>query len=96
MEMSPLERAARALYVRESPPTDHYAWEDIEEAERDHYRANVRAVLQAIREPTSEMLSAGNITIPAQDDCTPCFEYDLGEYEAQKVWQAMIDRALSE
>jgi hypothetical protein len=86
MEMSALERAAEAI-------APHFCASDRHKGE--HYLA-VRTVLEAIREPSPEMLRAGNISIPAQDDCTPCFEYDLGEYEAQKVWQAMIDAALEE
>jgi hypothetical protein len=59
-------------------------------------RDAVRAVLQAIREPSPEMLRAGNITVPAQDESTPCYEYDLGEDDANRVWQAMIDAALTD
>jgi hypothetical protein len=86
MEMSALERAVEAL--RQTVEWD-------EGGGVENPLSTVRAVLQAIREPTPEMLRAGNISIPAQDDCTPCFEYDLGEYEAQKVWQAMIDALLT-
>jgi hypothetical protein len=82
--MTIVERAARAL------ADNHLLVSD------GHYQAAARAVLQAIREPTHEVLRAGNITVPAQDESTPCYEYDLGEDDANRVWQAMIDAALTE
>lgn len=94
--MTPLERAARALYRLHDAPSpelldrlkasgDEDALAE-EMAEEDHvwprYVADVRAVLEAIREPNDEMVAAGAAKV-------------CSEWEAGSVWEQMIDAALS-
>jgi len=89
--MTPLERAARALYERgqdyRSPMTtlgDPLPWEDLTTASRARYFAGAHVVLQAIREPSEAMIYAHS-------------EGGLG-FNDQVIsdWQAMIDAALEE
>lgn len=93
---SPLERAARALWIAsgkrgelwDAPPTA--LWRIEMDRERPIYLDQARAVLEAIREPSEHMSSVG------------CHEYQQAEIgvvdELTQVhtWQAMIDAALSE
>jgi len=76
--MSPLERAARALCRLDGHPENatmegRPLWQD--------YLPEVRAVIQAIRDPSHEMVQA----VPS-DTNAPIYPED--------IWQAMIDAAL--
>lgn len=88
MEMSPLERAARALHDVEPMSSDAEMNEVFFLGLRDVRVRQVRAVLQAIREPSEGMIEAGEAVamrpFVAAGQFTP------------ETWQAMIDRALSE
>jgi hypothetical protein len=85
-----IERAARALYpklsygdrLRAHLPGPQITWEQLPDDFRDFYYANARAVLREIREPSEEMVRAG-------DSC-------LGIATSPVIWQAMIDAALEE
>jgi len=82
-----MKRAARALCNLVNG--DDLSWKC--------YVKDVHAVLMAIREPSERMIEAcGDIDIPAHCDDCPQHTYNLGDYEAQKAWQAMIDVALAE
>lgn len=89
--MSPIERAARALYerwlqdpdiVREAALNGPYpTWDSISELGKGRWVNAVRAVLHAIREPSDEMCRLPSIGRDAN---------------AEEIWQAMIDAALQE
>lgn len=95
--MTPIERAARALYAarvkRQHPNPERFTWEAAPSLERKCLIIDARAVLQAIREPTEAMtaiggqinagLSSGRASQPYEDD-------------ARAVWQAMVDKILEE
>lgn len=79
--MTPLERAARALYQRLG--TEIADPENLGEDERwPEFVDDARAVLQAIREPSDAMLDAAGKADP--------LECRSGE------WRAMIDAAMEE
>ncbi len=78
--MTPLERAARAVCERGWDGSPGYKWENISAAEKDEYRRDARAVLQAIREPSERMADAA-------------IAEDSEDLRAQ--FRAMIDAALS-
>lgn len=84
---SPLERACVALCEQDGHPP--YATMDGKPLWQD-YLPEVRAVLEAIREPSEGMETAGVMEGDWNRD-----NLDLGE-EAKKVWSAMIDAALKE
>ena len=80
-----MKRAAKALCELDGHPprakmNDKALWED--------YLPEVRAVLQAIREPGPGMLGAGSREI--------LDERTNSAMRATAVWQAMIDAALEE
>ena len=58
---------------------------------------NARAAIEAMREPTQEMVDVGYREI---DDCIDFYNYDsdcgydLGAFAPTSTWQAMIDAAL--
>jgi hypothetical protein len=87
--VTPLERAARALYdaraKRNHPRPELHPWEDASHLERRCLMIDARAVLQAIREPTARMVVAG------------AKQQDNGDgYLHRRKWMAMIDAALEE
>ena len=74
MDVTPLERAARAMYDTIAPDWD---WHDPDAAPmRQMYRDNARAAFRAILEPSAAMLRKGEGKM-AQADCLA-------------VWQAMV------
>ncbi|HQS96696.1 hypothetical protein [Novosphingobium sp. 28-62-57] len=87
--MTPIEKAARALCAIDGVDPDsslggagrNFLWQE-------YAAVNVRAVLEAIREPSVAMAKAGT-------DAMPAFEAPL-QADASDCWQAMINAALSE
>ena len=74
-----IERVARA--IRGCVSADD--WNFIDEIARKMYRREARAAIEAMREPTTEMLHASTMQVPTWDN------------EASKrKWQAMIEAAL--
>ena len=49
------------------------------------HRSRARAAIEAMREPTKEMMAAGSRTMP---------DYDPGDDDAKQCWHEMIDEAL--
>jgi hypothetical protein len=95
-----VERVAKAMWERANStlPEDLRApWEgdDFGPIHQDEWRANARAALQAMREPTMLQLASGqwaqfeNPSPPVRD----CVEANA---RAEKIWKAMIDRALAD
>lgn len=78
--MTPIERAARAMYDTVQPEWD---WDDPDaELLRKMYRENARAAILAIREPSEAMREVN----PSQGQVI----------YAEDIWQAMIDAMLDE
>lgn len=94
-QTTPLERAARALhadYIAEKQRhgiklADLPAWDDLGDDGRYYFESKARVVLQAIREPSRNMVDAAR-------DVGPAAPYGLGE--TREKWRTFIDAALSE
>ncbi|MGR4893317.1 hypothetical protein ACIPPQ_20015 [Sphingopyxis sp. LARHCG72] len=92
--MTPLERAARAVYKLD----DNGPYTLAEEDEQWHHHVEtVRAVLTAIREPFQSFddpiaVAGGEVLGVGKDRPLHWSNFD----EAKRVWQAMIDAALAE
>ncbi|KKW92634.1 hypothetical protein [Sphingobium chungbukense] len=76
--MSMVEAMARKLAIHACGGRDD--WNKWAEFDRQPYRDQAIAALKALRDPTPEMVEAGQAV-----DCT---------ITAEPVWQAMIDAAL--
>lgn len=89
--MTPIERAARAICLtlgHDPDKDDEVGLGDPGDLNWNMFEDQVRAVLEAIREPSEVMAKAGT-------DALPAFEAPL-RADASDCWQAMIDAALSE
>lgn len=96
-----IERAAKAMYLSrydgptvEGQPTPDSFWPDrLDEIvsgppfDANGYRSMARAAIEAMREPTNEMLNYETDTFSIQTNCHMCGGHLEG-------WQAMIDAAL--
>lgn len=107
--MTPLERAARALYkdyvegrIRMGvKPSDLPAWEDLGQDGEFAFYAPARAVIEAIREPSEAVRKAMRQTIPVTGHD---WEYNdpvvsngvVIDDEPGDCWRAMIDALLEE
>lgn len=92
-----VERMVRAMQQRAKEPLGNI--ETLEPVSvgslGDAWPYLARAAIEAIREPTSEMLSAATdieIERPGNDETNSTFE--LWPKEADGVWRAMVDAAL--
>jgi hypothetical protein len=91
--MTPLERAARALCELDNNPPG--ATMDGKPLWMD-YLPEVRAVLQAIREPSKAMTDAGGEKEYAGEADGEDVNVSAGDYAAGVIYRAMIDAALEE
>jgi hypothetical protein len=64
-----------------------YTWEDFE-VDRDRARTKARAAIEAMREPTDEMLSAAGTRRPVDDEV-------MGPDHPWALWDSMTDAALN-
>lgn len=82
-----IERVAMAIHrVGGDAVLAGMSWEDAPEANREQARREARAAIEAMREPTDLMTRAGSLEGPEGFD----------GWFAEKVWQRMIDKALSD
>lgn len=101
--MTPLERAARALYKSRNEHIEIIGapfglkgyvppFEELHPYSQRQYLDEARAVLQAIREPSEAMVSSAHHGIEFSDGLSE------SEYKDAPIacWQAMVDAALSE
>lgn len=90
MADTPMVRAARALVLSQSGSDD---FDRLDGNTQANVIENVRAVVQALREPTDEMAGAGAEIIAAvgPDESVVAHQSD-----ARNVWRFMIDVALAE
>lgn len=94
-EMTPLERAAMALCEARGQSLDAVSIsfpDQTTEVAIDAAMRDVRAVLQAIREPTEAMVAATRI----RDDEYYFATQEFANEFVVEHWQAMIDAALEE
>ncbi len=83
--MSLIEQAARAL-VKERSGDD--AWNGLDIELQEQLRAEVRAVIKALREPTEDMSLAGEQTLQR-------WGHAADDDEAVATWSAMVDVLLT-
>ena len=86
-EQSIIERAARALLASQEPSL---LWDDLMEFDQEAYKAEARAVITAIRQPSEAMIEAGLAECSADWRESVCREF------LPDIWKAMIDAALAE
>ncbi|MCI4589346.1 hypothetical protein MOK15_04450 [Sphingobium sp. BYY-5] len=87
--MTPIERAARAMYDTVQPEWD---WDDPDaEMLRRMYRENARAAIAAIREPDPYILEAG---MEIMRNLGPDEADEARTGDAANIWRLMIDAAL--
>ncbi|MFS0771049.1 hypothetical protein [Sphingomonas sp. 1P08PE] len=97
--MTPLERAARALhkdYIESRirmgvNPNDLPSWDDLGADGEFSFYTPARAVIEAIREPSAEMVAAGDAT-----DQMASVNGPHADTPPLLVWPAMIDALLRE
>ncbi len=76
-----IERVARALCYH-----DMFSWEGLDNGERDNYARAAKAAIEALRDPTEEVLS----WIPVPESVNP------QPADALYFWHMCIDAALKE
>jgi hypothetical protein len=88
-----IERVAMGIHAQRAN-SRLTKWEDCSEEYRNGTRRDARAAIEAMREPTDEMQSAGYLnaehSIEAVGDLAPA-----PESQPRLIWQAMIDAALA-
>jgi hypothetical protein len=82
-----IERAARAL----ASNAGILNWDAAFDREQENFRAHARVVIQAMRDPTDEML----VEMEDAAHCFSCFK-PREESPSYIAWQAAIASALSE
>jgi hypothetical protein len=91
-----IERVAKAIAKHEGAIIDDKDWNGPLLADRGRvmFRAVAKVAIEAMREPTIEMVES--IDIEGETDAGGGINatYSIGSEEAKKVWQAMIDAAL--
>ncbi|WP_336958306.1 hypothetical protein [Sphingobium aquiterrae] len=91
MTVSPIERAARAMYDVAKPDWD---WNDPStESLRQTYREKVQAVLTAIHEPGEEAVEAGMEIVK---NVHPGMSEAGYRDDTMGIWHMMIDAILNE
>ena len=89
--MTPIERAARAMYATVQPEWD---WDDPDaEPLRRMYRDNAKAAILALKEPSDAMVDAGADVIGSINKAESDFAV---RDDTKSVWNMMIDAALGE
>ena len=83
--MSMIEKIAEAIYERVRKGARHMPpWAEQPETVKDWHRKIARAAVEAMREPTAEMVDAADV--PMHGDFM----------DPIRTWEAMIDKALEE
>jgi hypothetical protein len=89
--MTPIERAARAMYANVQPEWD---WDDPDaELMRRMYRENARAAIRALHEPSETMIDSGASVLGSVNKSES--EFALRD-DTKSAWSMMIDAALEE
>ena len=89
--MSPIDRAARAMYDTVRPEWD---WDDPDaEPMRRMSRDNAKAAILALKEPSEAMVDAGADVVGSVNKAESDFAV---RDDTRSVWSMMIDAALGE
>lgn len=85
-----IERVAKAIYEADDVWCAAFPWPSMGSMDQspDNYRRIARAAVEAMREPTEEMLAAGSRSRTASD------RFDNGDDTLAPEFTAMIDEAL--
>jgi hypothetical protein len=86
LDVRTIEHAARVLAEKQS---GHDDWACLEDDLRAEIVAEVKAVLGALRTPSSDMISSGAIVLRNRG-------FALGHADIAEAWSAMIDAAISD
>jgi len=88
--MSKIERVAKAMYERMEGQRSNIVakWEDMHLPVRMHFMDGARAAIEAMREPTKEMLALHK-KMAGNELC-----WDADEETVARTWGALIDAAL--
>ena len=91
--MTMIERVARAIYAcRCRTANVSPDWDGMSVADRAQIKLEARVAIEAMREPTEEMLLAGWVRADAE---WIGGARDLPQPEIARLWDALIDAALS-
>lgn len=87
--MSKIEEVAKAIYEADDVWSEAFPWPTMgcKDQSADNYRRIARAAIEALRDPTTNMILQGLIQSERDD-----IELTLDEVE--QLWRAMIDAAL--
>lgn len=83
--MDMVEKVARAI-AQEYSGIPNYDWTAFE--------GEARVAIEAMREPTEEMIRAGGLVQVGRSDGDEDYNAPLGGYEAELAYAAMIEAAL--
>lgn len=88
--MSKIEEVAKAIYEADDVWSEAFPWPAMgsKEQSADNYRRIARAAIEALREPTANMVLTGLVRSERDD-------IELTLEEVEELWRAMIDDALS-
>lgn len=89
-----IERVGMALYAHSEtsgPIRMNVSWESLRGYQRKSYIGEARAAIEAMREPTYEMVAHGDSMMPQFDNTNG---YLAGADVVTDAYQAMIDAAL--
>lgn len=95
-----LEKVAMAMYawhiaeyghLWDKDSASHRPWEQQAKAVCDAYRSQARAALEAMREPTEEMLAEWAFSTTGNTDWN-----SVDDDQMRRAWRAMIDGALKD
>lgn len=86
-----IEGVARAIYEGRNGRGCR-PWSRLEMAHKEPYRADARAAVKAMRDPTPKMLGEGFSALVGGDDDA----LDTSVADATKCWRAMIEAALKD
>lgn len=83
-----VERVARALHSDPSEGWSEMPWEELPDQHRERLLRTARAAIEAMREPTTAVLVAGELVAP------PLALID-NSLDTAVIWRAMIDAILA-
>ncbi len=90
--MTELERLVRIMFAR----THDESWEQAEQITRETYLGDVRAVLEALKEPTEAMIDAAAAPDYHGRPVNPAPHNPYTRREIRREWQAMLSAILNE
>ncbi len=85
-----VERVARKIYdeLWRYPLGEGNNFDSLSSESQDRYRVTACAAILAMREPSEEVINAGEAAMTKS--------MPIADYNTQEIWQAMVDAALNE